>query len=145
MEAHHNRQNHQTLKRVRNYYVQILTYVALINNCISSYWMGNDRLSTSLSGVDGWPNYYHYWLIFDYRSQLMLYLIGIYLCLKYPLKDFYKEFAMKSVLMYIMIFIAEIAVYLWYGNDARNEELYYIYIGLYTIGLYVVAIKEKLW
>lgn len=83
--------------------------------------------------------------MFDYRSQLMIYLIGIFLVLKWPLKGKYREYAMNSVLAYASLFVAEIGLYLWFGNDSWSESHYYYFIGAYTLFLYWAAIKEKLW
>lgn len=130
---------------MKNYYIQILTFIALVNNNISSFMMGYDGYHTAMSGNQGWPKYWHYWLVFDYRSQLMIYLIGILMAIKYPLDGLYKKFATISALMYISIFAFEIMIYLWDGNDARNEKLVPVYLFGYTVANILVAKYLKIW
>lgn len=130
---------------MKNYYIQIVTFIALVNNNISSLMMNTEGYNRSLSGNEGWPNYWHYWLLFDYRSQLMLYLTGIFLALKYPLEGLYKKFAIISIMMFMSIFAMEIIIYLWDGNDSRNEKLLPLYLCGYTIANILAAKHLKLW
>jgi len=130
---------------LRNYYIQILTLVAMLNNTIASIWSGDKSYHVALSGNYGWQKYYHYWLLFDYRSQLFLYLIGMLMVLRFPLEGANKTYAKASLIAYICLYIIEVVFYLWDGNDARIEGFSFFFLFLYVVVLGVLAFFAKVW
>lgn len=130
---------------MKNLYPQILTFISLIINCISHYFMGMTGNYTSISGAKGYDYYWHYWYLFEYRLQILFLLLFVYLAIKYPLQDTFKKYGSITLLIYLSLVVVEIIAYLWTGNDRLNESLYYYYVTGYTAALLIAAIRLKVW
>jgi len=130
---------------MKNLYPQILTFVSLIINCVSHYFMGMAGHYTSISGAKGFDYYWHYWYLFEYRIQILFLLLFIYLAIKYPLQGVYKKYGSVTLLLYLSLVVVEIMVYLWTGNDRLNESYYIYYVALYTSILMITANRMKIW
>ena len=137
MEVQDHQIHRQNRRRqmVRRYYIQIIIFCCMINNQVAKVWEGDDSLYRSISGEDGYPMWYHTWVLFDHNLHIILCLVGMILLLKYPLKGEFKEFAIFSVVCSLVIVLFESATYLYYGNNYMNEQLYYYYLGGFTASL----------
>ena len=125
------------------YGVQILLFLAIIANCISGLWDGNNELVTSWNGSQGYPAYYHYWFLFNHKVQFFIYLlISVYLLsCKYD-----KTYAKNTILLYMGISGLETLSYLYYGTsltETQSEFEYALLLGSFTAGTLILGICKK--
>ena len=130
------------------YLVQILLFVAIINNSFNSFWDGNKELVVSWMGFEGYPKYYHYWYLFHHKFQFFLYLsLSVYFLL-YKLDESHRRYALGSILLYIGLSFVETINYLLYSYHQtemqKNVEVSFL-IGGFLVGNIILGIYNKAW
>ena len=119
-----------------------MLFLTMVINQVATLWEGVERPVKTLSGSDGFPIYYHAWLIFDYRAQLFSYLTMVMLALKFPLYDKPKRIAIYSIILYVGITLIEVFRYLYWGNNKLNEDYFYYYLSAFTLGCIILYYTE---
>lgn len=122
---------------IKKYYIQILLFLILANNQIAKFWEGNTDRYISFSGVIGNRLEYHYWAVFDHWMQPFYFLSIIALSIAWPLTGGVKRYALFAVAAFTSIVSVEFFMYLNDGDNFRNEENYYYFLGAFLVALLI--------
>jgi hypothetical protein len=127
------------------YYVQICTYVFMINNSISNYWMDNQGDYIAINGDKGFPVYWHWYVTFEVYIQPLLILALLVAYMVYPLTNELKKYAIATIIIYSTISIMECFIFQYTGSGYLGESFYLYFVVGYTALLLIFAIKLKVW
>ena len=117
----------------------------LVNNNISSYFMGDDSPHISISGNVGFPNYWHNYVTFELQISFLLFNTLMVIYMIYPLNGVFHEFAIVTMVIYGLFALSEHVMYQWTGSGLLGESMYYYLIISYTAALLIAAIRLKVW
>jgi len=130
------------------YFVQVILFLAVICNSFHEIWKDNGENIITWMGNIGYPEYYHYWYLFNHKCQFFLYLsIPVYLLL-YKLERVYKKLAIESIFLYIGMSMIETIHYLMFGQNRTDDQLnieFSLLMGGFLIGNIFLVIYNKPW
>jgi hypothetical protein len=133
------------MKVLKNFYVQIITIIIWGNNQLSSFWGHRNDLTTSWGGFIGYPSWYNSWVVYDVEIGKLLIWMIVLLLIIFPLKGDYRTYAIGSVCTLILIMFLEFFIFLFYGNNSKNEDMFYVFFSSYILSIVVMYFLNNIY
>lgn len=127
------------------YWVQIATYVVMVNNSFSAHWMGDQTTHYAINGDKGFPTYWHWYVTFEVYIQSIIMLAILCVYVVFPQTGSVRKYTIVTIGIFILLSIVEGLIFQYSGSGEVGEGLYYHFLVGYTSLLLIAAVKLKVW